>query len=79
VYGVENADLEPLVHVVVAVERDAGVEAWIFFDGEEEGGSVGEEGSTWSKVRLGIRNCEKRREGRVQMALHGEVLIDGTR
>jgi len=74
VYGVENADLEPLIHAVVAVERrDAGVEAWIFFDGEEEGGSVGEEGSTWSKVRLGIKNCEKRREGRVQMAAWGGV------
>jgi hypothetical protein len=42
----------------VAVDRDAGVEVWILFDGEEEGGTVGEEGSTWSNVRLGIRKMD---------------------
>ena len=31
---------------------------WILFDGEEEGGTVGEEGSTWSNVRLGIRKMD---------------------
>ena len=42
----------------MAVDRDAGVEVWILFDGEEEGGTVGEEGSTCSKVRLGIRKLD---------------------
>ena len=52
-YGVENAELL----LQVAVDRDAGVEeAWIFFAGEEEeGGRVGEDGSTCSNVRFGIR------------------------
>jgi hypothetical protein len=53
----------------VAVERDAGVEeAWIFFVGEEEdGGRVGEDGSTCSNVRFGIRDYnENGRERRSQ-------------
>jgi len=50
----------------VAFERDAGVEeAWIFFAGEEEvGGRVGEDGSTCSNVRFGIRNLNLRMEGK---------------
>jgi hypothetical protein len=51
----------------VAVERDApGVEeAWIFFAGEEEvGGRVGEDGSTCSNVRFGIRDSNLRMKGR---------------
>ena len=45
-YGVENSEL--------AVDRDAGVEVWILFDGDEEG-RVGEDGSTCVNVRFGIR------------------------
>jgi hypothetical protein len=50
----------------VAVDRDAGVEeAWIFFAGdEEEGGKVGEDGSTCSKVRFGIRKLISAMEGK---------------
>ena len=54
-YGVENAEL--LLQVAVDRDADAGVEeAWIFFAGEEEeGGRVGEDGSTCSNVRFSIR------------------------
>jgi hypothetical protein len=45
---VENSEL--------AVDRDAGVEVWIFFNGDEEG-TDGEDGSTCANVRFGIRQC----------------------
>jgi hypothetical protein len=45
---VENTELQG------AVDRDAGVEVWILFEGVEEGGTIEEEGSTCSNVRLGI-------------------------
>lgn len=46
-YGVENTEL-------VAVDREAGVEAWIFFSGDEQG-KGDEDGSTSANVRFGIR------------------------